>query len=310
MKKLKDLRILVFGDIMLDRYINTSVNRISPEAPVPVAEVISEEIFLGGCGNVIRNIKSIGVTNITCCTAMGYDPAAVIVLDLLKDLSCDTSMVKTYNHRVTTEKIRIISNDTQLLRIDREKKEKIIYSLLDNIEDNYDIIVISDYNKGVVTHSEVQRLILKCPSAKIIADIKPINVHMYNGIYAITPNENEFLEIDRNSYFPDCKYIFETMGKEGIAVYRKSNNETDTKPELSLIHRSKLPPVKVYNVIGAGDTVVAVLSVCIGLGLPEEFASDVAVECSRYVVTQPGTSCVPWKVFKGCFNKDSLKDFL
>jgi len=293
MKKLNEINILVVGDIMLDEYIVGKVERISPEAPVPIVNVENEYSVLGGCGNVVRNIRSMG-SGAICATKTGTDEAADEIKRQLGILG--TSMYISKDKNPTTVKTRIVAGEkeTQLLRIDKEFtttyiSDKIVQDL-SSITEDFDLIVISDYGKGYLSYAVMDRLIqFKKP---IIIDPVPKNYKVYKNAFIITPNEKEFEQMARVDTFMHpihSKCVLKTMGKKGMVLYENTPHP--------LPITIKAEPVDVYNVSGAGDTVVAVMSVCIALGATVLHAAKVANKCAGYVVTQTGTSSITREKF-------------
>jgi D-beta-D-heptose 7-phosphate kinase/D-beta-D-heptose 1-phosphate adenosyltransferase len=257
MKSLEDVNILVVGDIMMDKYIIGDVHRISPEAPVPVVNVVDGYEVLGGCGNVANNISILGC-KISCLASIGNDIAGERVLELLSENNIDTSFI-TKSSQMTTIKERIVAGErqTQMLRIDRERVYLIDPKfLIDNIynirERKFDYIVISDYAKGFITYQLVYTLkMLKVP---IIVDPKPRNISYYSDVFMITPNKKEFEEIFCGKEYAD--YTLVTLGKDGMELYDRTGHREEIKNT----------PVDVYNVSGAGDVVVATVSVALSQG--------------------------------------------
>lgn len=282
-KEIKDLKILVVGDIMLDHYIYGDVVRLSPEAPVPVVNVTHEYDVLGGCGNVVRNIRELGA-NVTCMCSIGPDKAGLIVEKQLDELGVSKIMFKE-NNNVTTVKSRVVSNDglVQMLRMDTEKVVNTRCNRL-NLPDEYDIIVISDYAKGMITREVMDSL--KALNTTIIADPKPKNIHLYEDVYMITPNGKEYDEMDHH-VFGSIKYVLKTLGKYGMELITD-----EAKRKIAAT------PVRIFNVSGAGDTVIAIMSVCLASGVKPYLAAVVANKCAEYVVTQEGTSVISKTIFK------------
>ncbi len=286
MKHIEDINILVVGDIMLDEYIYGTVDRISPEAPVPVVKVTGTHFSLGGCGNVVRNIKELGA-NVTCVAAASNDRYGKILRALLKESGVEARLVDV---QTTTRKTRIVGkpNDTQMLRLDDEETDY-IESKHVSIDGDYDMIVVSDYAKGMVTADITDRL--KSTGIPIIVDPKPKNIWLYDDVFMITPNKKEYDEMCLSDYVHpfthNIKYILKTLGKDGMELLQ------DGVMGVSI----PLTPINVYNVSGAGDTVVAIMSVCLSMGISVHKSAIVANECARYVVTQPDTSVVPRRMF-------------
>ncbi len=304
MKKIEDVKILVVGDIMLDRYIIGDVERISPEAPVPVVNMNKQYSTLGGCGNVIRNLRSIGC-QVSCVTKIGKDSGGEIISNALDDLNVDARLVVCFADEVTTIKTRIASSDRsiQLLRIDREvaimhkPTEYMVLEQLSRLNNDFDIIIISDYAKGVITEKIVNKL--KEMKIPIIADPKPKNRYLYHSIFMVTPNEKEYNEMNLSSDIPfahNVEFILKTMGSKGIEVIRQNIGERTMIKSI---------PVDVYNVSGAGDTVVAVIAAAVSMGYDVITAAKIANWCAGYVITKPDTTAIPKEIFENaCVNEN------
>lgn len=293
MKPFQSIKILVIGDIMLDKYVVGNVERISPEAPVPIVNVTHEYYTLGGCGNVVRNLSELGV-HVTCLASVGIDMNAEIIHNELekigaRDLLIDASKTTTVKERVIADHRKM-----QMLRVDREcikniDSKKIIQEFKDYCKNDFDMIIISDYAKGMITYDLMQ--FLKCEQdAEIIVDPKPSNAVMYNGVFMITPNEKEWGQMltASNYTLKDVKYILETKGNKGMKLI---DNQREDAWEI------EAEPVPVYNVSGAGDVVVAMMAVCLSHGLNVLDSAYIANKCAGYAVTQPQTCVVPRKKF-------------
>jgi len=301
-KKTSEVKILVVGDIMLDTYIVGKVDRISPEAPVPIVNVVDEYYTLGGCGNVFNNIKSMG-SNAFCITSFGKDEAGEKIAEML-----DESIIVADKDTETIEKIRVVANhrETQMIRIDKEYNTvKMNKDILDQIAYNNkfiaDIIIVSDYGKGMINKDMMNYL--RALNTPIIVDPKPINGHIYNDLFMITPNKKEYKEIlfDIKFGLPSIKnieYVLQTAGKDGMYL-------DDLKKKKTTHIKTKSSDV--YNVTGAGDTVIAVMAVCIAKGLDALTSAKIANKCASYVVTKPGTTAVPKDVFEKALKQFSKK---
>jgi len=303
MKNPEDIRILVVGDIMLDKYIVGDVSRISPEAPVPIVNVSEEYHTLGGCGNVARNIRELGAT-VDCLASIGGDRDGKKVLDELDHIGVNTNLILMGSYQ-TIAKERIISDQrqVQMLRIDRESIEKInsesVIKRLESININdYDIIVVSDYAKGMITDELM--IYLKSHDVKIIVNQKPVNGHMYNGVYMITPNQKEWgsMRVASSYILTNVPFFLVTKGRDGMTLI---------EPEGDYYWEIPAEPVEIYNVSGAGDTVIAVMAVCISMGIPVLDAARHANRCAGEVVTQPGTTVVSKNLFMKFF-KHNIKN--
>lgn len=288
-------RILVIGDIMLDRYVIGTVERISPEAPVPVVLKNNSYSVLGGCGNVIRNLAELDC-EIYCKTIIGSDRFGAKVKHQLQLInSFNDDFIETNLSYQTTTKHRIIADHrlTQMIRIDEEEISPIITFTkreLQLIEElNFDIIIISDYHKGVIT-ADIMEQVRKL-GIRFIVDPKPCNMYLYGGAYAITPNEKEFKQMYANDLelHLDAKFYIKTMGDKGIAILNS---------DFEQIGHIEANPVEVFNVSGAGDTVISIVAYCIAKGNDIQTSCHIANECAHYVVTKPDTSVVPSSLFK------------
>ena len=289
MKPLEDIHILVVGDIMLDKYVMGEVERISPEAPVPIVHVYSEYSTLGGCGNVVRNIRELGV-RVDCASSIGIDLEGELIESHLSKIGVSSLLVN--KSKVTTIKERIIAGErkTQMIRIDREHNEEIDPDyLIENIsytKEKYDIIIISDYAKGVITNKLMKYL--NSRDERIIVDPKPKNKKIYGFPFLITPNEKELKKMggERELIFEGSKYVLETKGKRGMKLYDESESWEIPADE-----------VDVYNVSGAGDTVISIMATCLSMGWNPLDSAYIANKCASYVVTKSGTSTVPKNKF-------------
>ena len=300
-KRAEDVKILVVGDIMLDRYVCGTVDRISPEFPVPIVNVTKEYHTLGGCGNVVRNLRELGA-QVDCLSFVGGDLDGNIIKNELNKIGVNPHVLMTSKDYTTISKTRIIADErkVQMLRIDHEDIKDInVHKVINHFNSTcrkrcqrYDIIVVSDYAKGMIT-LPLMKFLRGTRLADIIVDPKPSHSYMYDGAYMITPNDKEYKKmVDYLGYgliqFP---YVIRTRGKDGMTVY---NNEDRTSRKKTEIEST---PVEVSNVSGAGDTVVAVLSLCLSMGYSPEESATIANQCAAYVVTQPGTSVFPKNMF-------------
>jgi rfaE bifunctional protein kinase chain/domain len=289
-KKVEDIHILVIGDIMLDKYVVGEVERISNEAPVPIVNVTNEFSTLGGCGNVVRNLREIGA-NAACLSSVGFDSDGSCILKHLEKLGVERHIVTA--SRRTTVKERVIADERkiQMLRLDRESTEIPDYnSIMKEFEKlylPYDMVIISDYTKGMITKRLMEQINIMGP--KFIVDPKPKNKTIYGHPYLITPNEKETKQMGGPNAILSrgAVYVLETRGREGMKLHH-------TEKTLAEIDAD---PVEVYNVSGAGDTVVAVMAVCLSLGISIINSAKIANKCAGYVVTQPETSVVPENIF-------------
>lgn len=304
----KSRKITVIGDLMLDHFIAGNVERISPEAPVPVI-IIDKEFFVpGGAGNVASNIVSLGAqTTILGC--IGDDEAGKILLSELFRQKIDTGAILKYSRKPTTQKTRIIGGNQQIARIDREctveinknAAKKVINSALSIIRES-DGVVISDYGKGFVT-KELARNIIKIAKKykkPIIADTKPAHAPYYNGVTVLTPNHKEAEVIANTSNVKDAGYhimkrlnssVLITQGTAGMTLFEKNR-----------IKYFKAHAKEVYDVVGAGDTVAAALSLGLASGLNLRDSTYLANVAAGIVVGKRGTAVVMPKELKSAIS--------
>jgi D-beta-D-heptose 7-phosphate kinase/D-beta-D-heptose 1-phosphate adenosyltransferase len=254
--------ILIIGDIILDEYINVKINKIANEAPIPVFSYSDKKYILGGCGNVYQNMKLFN-NNLYLLSVIGNDNNGMII----KNMVNDSTNIIIDNCRKTTVKTRIIAENKILLRYDNEDTflinndiEKMIMDSFDLLFDKIDIVVFSDYNKGVLTQKICQYIINKCNKYNkvTIGDLKH-NFNYFTDITLTKPNLLEAMNysgktnlIDIHKYIIEnikCKYSIVTLGKEGISLYQNDN-----------LYNFKYSSEDIIDVTGAGDIVTSVIS--------------------------------------------------
>jgi len=299
------LRLLVVGDIMLDRYVWGDVERISPEAPVPVLQVKREDQRLGGAANVARNLCDLGV-NVIIAGVVGKDSAGESVRQMLMAHGMHAELAID-EERPTTVKTRVIAQGQQVVRVDRECKNSLgramtsaLQSALDSIDDPIDGIVVSDYAKGVVNR-EIVALLSDMASSRHIEltiDPKPCNAPNYKGATTITPNEQEALAMTGSavSLEPEvvAKKLHEQLKVPKVLITRGPRgmfawNVDEGSKEICSKAR------EVYDVTGAGDTVAAVLSASLASGATLFDAAELANIAAGLVVAKVGTASVSSK---------------
>lgn len=300
--KLSVPRVLVLGDIMLDCYINGSVNRISPEAPVPILNFKNEKYTLGGVGNVAHNLINLGA-EVKLATVIGDDSEGKIIQDLLKKLNITLDYIYTAPNINTTKKTRFISKSTQLLRLDNDSKgfgSSDLLHLENNIDDmlsNIDCVIISDYDKGVCSKPVIKNAIAKCNNKKIPIFIDPKGSQWikYTNSTCVTPNKKEVeeeLKIKLNNdldYEKASKLILEKYKLDSCLITRGSEGMTYNN-NTKIIHQ-KVGEKEVFDVSGAGDSVIATMAVSVITGFTTkeslELSSIVSSEVVRFVGTVP-----------------------
>tara|TARA_B100001564_G_C20615957_1_gene659911 strand:+ start:125 stop:1498 length:1374 start_codon:yes stop_codon:yes gene_type:complete len=295
MKKdeIKNLNILVVGDIILDKYISGNTNRISPEAPIPVLDVEKTYFRLGGAANVAHNLKSIGV-NSFLIGRISNDANGNILENLINDYGINNLLIKQ-NISKTTCKTRVICSSQQIVRIDDEEKvfsDKSEEDFVSNQISKYkfDCIIISDYNKGFINSKIVS--ILKKAKVNIIVDPKPSNILFYKDVHSITPNFNEAKlisdknnidEIGLNIKRQTNSNVLITRGKKGVSIFERKISKA--------LHISARVN-EVIDVSGAGDTFISVYSIFISLGYQIKDAAKIANNSCGMVIKKVGTSTI------------------
>ncbi|MCP4482677.1 MAG: D-glycero-beta-D-manno-heptose-7-phosphate kinase [bacterium] len=303
--KLQSVPILVVGDLMLDRFIWGNVSRISPEAPVPVVEVTKETYMPGGAGNVACNIDSLGCSS-SLIGAINDDLFGKFFLEKYHNTNVDTSGIINFDDRTTIVKTRVIAHQQQVVRVDRENKkaipDTIINKALEAIQNKLKTVkavVLSDYGKGIINDKVLEFTITQANKLNIpiLVDPKIGNFKKYKNITCITPN---FLEakqgMDRLKIETDQD--IEKLGKD-IKNTLKAKSILITRGEagMSLFENteiSHIPTVaqEVYDVTGAGDTVISTLAVCLGNGLSIKDSAYISNIAAGIVVGKLGTATV------------------
>jgi D-beta-D-heptose 7-phosphate kinase/D-beta-D-heptose 1-phosphate adenosyltransferase len=304
----KDKKILIIGDIILDRYIFGRVNRISPEAPVPVVEVQSESFLLGGATNVANNIVALG-GRASIAGIIGKDTAGRVLKELLEEKIINTKGL-IEDSRPTSVKTRIIAHNQQVVRFDREDKKRLEGKCLANLLNylktavqEHDAVIVSDYKKGVVSSSLINAIVKYAKQRDIFIAVDPKvgHFHFYKNISLITPNVMEAsqgsgVEIkDEKSLYKagkilmnrlSCRSVLITRGEEGMSLFEK-----ETAKDISVTH---IPTAakKVFDVTGAGDTVIAVFTLARAAGARSSDAAIIANHAAGIVVGEVGTAVV------------------
>ncbi|MEM6811414.1 MAG: D-glycero-beta-D-manno-heptose-7-phosphate kinase [Pseudomonadota bacterium] len=305
-KNFSKAKVLLIGDIMLDRYIYGDVSRISPEAPIPVLKIEKEDEILGGAGNVLANLSALGCKTAILGT-MGKDATADKIASLIKLLPKTKNTLLRDKDRPTTEKSRFIAQNQQILRVDNEMPESIdkaienkIFSKAEKLISDYDIMVLSDYGKGVLTKSLTQKLIRLAnkKNKPVLVDPKSNDFSKYRNASFITPNRKELSEATDGAQTKTDKDI-EKAAKKIIQDHKiRSVIATRSEDGLSIISHSKKPShfrtdtIEVYDVSGAGDTVVAVLAASIATKMNTDQMGEIANIAGSIVVSKIGTAVV------------------
>lgn len=302
MFKLKEkTNILVIGDLMIDHYLWGKCERISPEAPVQIVNIDKESSVLGGAGNVINNLRALG-SIVDVISVIGNDMAAKELQFLLNDIDVNSNMLIIEEKRKTSKKSRLIASQQQILRYDNESIEDIsanseerIIDILDKNILNYDAVILSDYGKGVLTNSLTQKIISLSNknNIKVFVDPKGKDYSKYKNAYTLTPNKKEAIEATNINIKNDeslekaIKQLKETcnlnvslitLSENGIAIF---DDNLRIKPTVAR---------EVYDVTGAGDTVIASITFAIANNLDIDDAIKFANLAAGVVVGKIGSA--------------------
>jgi rfaE bifunctional protein kinase chain/domain len=299
-------RLLVVGDIMLDRFIWGKVSRISPEAPVPVVEVEHETTMLGGAANVVNNIVSLG-GNVLLCAVVGDDSTGREIISKLNELNDNIrSGIFFERDRPTSVKTRIIAHAQQVVRYDRERRiplqlktTNLILNFIREKKEDLSGIIVSDYGKGVVSSQLMDGLknVISDSNFPVTVDPNVKNFPLYKNVTIITPNQNQAGEIAGWEIVNEedlkkvgkkllnnkkCEALLITRGEDGMTLFEKEGRVTHIKSMAR----------KVFDVTGAGDTVIATLTLGIAAGLDIKSAAYLSNMAAGIVVGEVGTSTV------------------
>ncbi len=311
-RQFKHKNILVVGDLILDHYIWGKVRRISPEAPVPVVEVERESFLLGGAANVANNIVSLGA-GAAVVGIVGEDMAGEALTDLLrqKGVKCDGIFV---SNRPTTVKTRVIAHNQQVVRFDREDVKyvagRVLRGVLEHIGSLYrgfDAIIISDYRKGMISGGMIKSIVEKSGKKMFIAvDPKVGHFNFYKGVSVVTPNVAEAasganIEIrDEKTLVRAGRALLKKLGCRAVLVTRGEQG-------MSLFERNGVSHIstaaqKVYDVTGAGDTVISAFTLACAAGATMAEASVIANHAAGVVVGEVGTAVATPEQLMESFN--------
>jgi D-glycero-beta-D-manno-heptose-7-phosphate kinase len=301
--KFSGLKIVVLGDFMLDQFIWGHVDRISPEAPVPIVSVLGESASLGGAGNVVQNLRSMGASVIPI-GVVGRDEAGNEILDLLQAQNVRSEgMLLT--DRMTTVKTRILAHHQQVVRVDREEKHLIPETLQSELSrlflealENADGAIISDYSKGCISPNLLEEILpeAKRRNKKICLDPKTRYFSSYTPVTILTPNQAEASVVlgypivsdedlreagRRILKMIDCEALLITRGEKGMALFHGGEVTTTSA-------RAR----EVFDVTGAGDTVISILCLSLAAGADFQNAVELTNAAAGFVVGKIGTATV------------------
>ncbi len=311
--------ILVVGDLMVDEYLWGDVERISPEAPVQVVTIKDEDFSLGGSGNVVNNVVALGA-KVSAVGVIGTGSDGQLLLNKLNELGVDIAGIFQDSNRPTTRKTRIIASNQHVLRIDRETKESIseptfeaIAKYLEEKIPDVDVVLISDYGKGLITEALMARLIAAGQKHKkiTIADPKGLDFSKYSGVSLITPNKKEAAlasgieVVDETTLIEAGNKILQRVGIDKLLI-------TCGKDGMVLFDRNKAPykiraeTRQVYDVSGAGDTVLAVFGLAVASGISFEDGAVLANTSAGIVVGKVGTATVSRQELSSALKHDDI----
>ncbi len=313
--RFKEISALVAGDIILDEYVWGEVDRISPEAPVPIVTVKKETQLLGGAANVVSNIRSLG-GQVFLSGLVGGDERGRKILNLLEERGVPTGGVFIDPRRITTVKTRIVAHSQQVVRFDRENQTSLSQgyadSLISYVRDTIphaDTVVIADYGKGVVTEELVQTVtqIAKQEKKPVLLDPKIGRFHLYRDVTVVAPNSQEAslaagIEIVDESSLKEvgeklldrfnCEVVLITRGENGMALFERGKGPIYVPTTAR----------EVFDVTGAGDTVIGVMALVLGAGASYGEAAEIANYAAGIVVGKVGTETVSPEELKEAIN--------
>lgn len=306
--KLDAGKVLVIGDIMLDAYYEGDADRISPEAPVPVVKIERKRNILGGAGNVARNITALG-GKCTLLSMVGRDFSAQIIKDLLHKENIEHCLIED-SKRPTTVKSRIFARNQQMLRYDEEVdsplpescKEQLKNILMEYLTD-CKVIVLSDYGKGFIYAdliADIENMAKKMniSKPKIFIDPKPQNKACYGNAFLLTPNHRETealagMTMNSNEEIKKAaQKILKDLNAENILVTLGAQGMTYFSKYSASAFHIKSSAKQVFDVTGAGDTVIAAMALCESVNLPQETACSIATMAAGIVVEKVGSATV------------------
>ncbi|OGW87009.1 MAG: hypothetical protein A3C35_00605 [Omnitrophica bacterium RIFCSPHIGHO2_02_FULL_46_11] len=317
--RLTDAKVMVVGDWILDEFVWGTVDRISPEAPVPVVNVTRESFVPGGALNVANNIRTLG-GSVYPCGLVGRDLRGRMLVKAMRREGIDTSGAIYDKTRPTTLKTRVVAHSQQMVRFDREDSRNLsgdhlkkVLVFIEKLLPKVDAVVIEDYGKGMITPALLSHILKQANALKkpILVDPKEKNFAYYRGVTAVTPNRREALNaygqnVDSGAPNIDkvgrallkkflCQAVLITLGEEGMILFEKNGAIT------------KIPTAaqEVYDVSGAGDTVIAVFAMALAVGATMKEAAVLSNCAAGIVVGKLGTATVTPQELKASLSVSS-----
>lgn len=300
-QQLGNARVLVVGDAMLDRYLFGDVERISPEAPVPVVRVTREEARLGGAANVALNIKSVGA-NATLITVVGNDEPAGKLQQLLQEKAVDAILGKDPN-LYTCVKLRVIGRAQQLVRVDFESQpdHEVLADMLTDyarVLPQHDAVLFSDYGKGGLAHIPRMIELARAAGKPVLVDPKGIDYTRYAGATVITPNRSELSQVlggwsNEEQLEARAQALRESLRLDSLLLTRSEEGMSlfDASGHVRVAARAR----EVFDVTGAGDTVIAIMAALLACGVSLREALPIANRAAGLVVGKFGTATVSYE---------------
>jgi D-beta-D-heptose 7-phosphate kinase/D-beta-D-heptose 1-phosphate adenosyltransferase len=304
-EKFSKVKVLIVGDVMLDRYWWGSVSRISPEAPVPVVKLDRTSVAAGGAANVAANVVGLGAESVLV-GLIGNDAEASALTEILEKTKIPADSLIPLQNRQTSVKTRIIAHSQQVVRVDDENvapisqaDTEIVLARIEEVLAGADVVIVSDYAKGFLTENLLSRLITKCnvENKKILVDPKGKDYSKYKGATLLTPNQKEateacgFEDFEENLIEKAGKNLLENFSTDSVLITQGEKGMTLFQNDGKTFRFEALAR-KVYDVTGAGDTVIAALAVGVGAGLNYFEAARVANIAAGLVVEQIGTTAI------------------
>ena len=312
-KSFTNKKVLIIGDVMLDRYLHGEVSRISPEAPIQILNAKRRDFTAGGAANCASNISSLGGTPILC-SIIGNDENGDKLLEILKKRKVDTSGIIKTDKVKTIVKERIVSNNQQLLRIDFENIEDFkklnkqeLISRIKNKINKVDSILISDYAKGIIGKELIDSIKkFNKKNIPVIIDPKPVNKELYKGFTLVTPNLKEAKKMSNKTELKEIgstlikelnSNILITRGQEGMSLFKKDGSITEMPTEAK----------EVNDITGAGDTVISTIALALASKTTLNQAAILANHAASIVVAKFGTAMVSQRELINLISSENKK---
>ena len=314
LKSFQGQEIIVVGDIMLDHFIKGAVSRISPEAPVPVVDVRNEFFVAGGAGNVAVNLAALDAKPVMI-SVVGPDLGGEMLKDFLRERGVNISGIAEDLDRPTTQKIRVMADQQQIVRFDRESKKIISPAMARACMKNFEAaiqtakgVILSDYGKGMLSDQNIQKIISLCRKKRIpvCVDPKIDNFRKYKNITCMTPNTKEAWEGVGQSPKPGeeaieklGQKILKMLNADSILITRSADGMSLFEKNAKKPYTVRATAREVYDVTGAGDTVISVLTLALAAGASLKEASVIANYAAGIVVEKSGTATASRKEIEG-----------